>query len=128
MHWDLKVGIRAKKRPPLPMSETKPPVKSGGDSLRALNPKETKPPVTRGEGRQRAQQIGVGRSIIDQKKLPIFINLRQHRLDSLTEPRKRSVERGHEYADERLRSESTHLMTHRGQVLRTRAMFLKPLL
>src|SRR5215475_706108 len=44
------------------------------------------------------------------------------------EPWNRSIEHGRDYADKRLRNETARLMTHRGQGLRTRAMFLKPLL
>src|SRR5215475_15394454 len=44
------------------------------------------------------------------------------------EPQNRSIEHGRDYADKRLRTESAHLMTHRGQGLRAGAMFLKPLL
>src|SRR5262245_35219477 len=44
------------------------------------------------------------------------------------EPRNRSIEHRHEYADKWFRSESAYLMAHGGQVLRTRAMFLEPLL
>ena len=70
----------------------------------AFKPNETNPPVTRSQGRQNAEQVGGSRSIVDQHQLPIFINLRQHRVDGLAEPRNRSIEHGRQYADERLRS------------------------
>src|SRR4029079_5000748 len=94
----------------------------------ALEPNETNPTVTRGHARQNAQQVGGSRSIVDQQQLPIFINLRKHRVHSLAKPRNRSVEYGREYADERLRNESARLNVHPLQLLRTRAMMLKPLL
>src|SRR5882757_9859422 len=92
----------------------------------ALKPNETNPPVTRSQGRQSAQQVGGSRSIVDQHQLPIFINLRKHRVDSLAQPRNRSIEHWRQNADERLRKESAGLMAHRGQLLRTRAMLLEP--
>src|SRR6266496_2222869 len=92
----------------------------------AFEPNETNPLVTCVQGRQRMQDIGGGRSIINQQKLPIVVNLPQHGLHSLAEPRNRSVEYRGEYADERSRSESVHLMAHRGQLPGTRAMLLEP--
>src|SRR6266403_298617 len=94
----------------------------------ALKPNETNPSVARSQGRQSAQQVGGSRSIVDQQQLPIFINLRKHRIHSLAEPRNRSVEYGRKYADERLRSETARVNAHPLQLLRTRAMMLKPLM
>ncbi len=94
----------------------------------ALKPNETNPPVTRSHARQNAQQVGGSRSIVDQHQLPILINLRKHRIHSLAEPRNRSVEYRRKYADERLRNETARLNAHPLQLLRTRAMMLKPLL
>src|SRR4051812_10214846 len=93
-----------------------------------LKPNETNPPVTRGDARQSAHQVGGSRSIVDQQQLPIVINLRKHRIHSLAEPWNWSIEHGRHYADERLRNESASFNAHVLQLLRTRAMMLKPLL
>src|SRR4029077_5104688 len=94
----------------------------------ALKPNETNPPVTRSHARQSAHQVNGSRSIVDQHQLPILINLRKHRIHSLAEPWNWSIEHGRQYADERLRNESASLNAHPLQILRTRAMMLKPLL
>src|SRR5215211_5395145 len=94
----------------------------------ALKPNETNPTITRKKGRQTAQQIGGSRSIVDQQQLPLFISLCKHRVHSLAQPRNGSVEYRRQYADQRLRKESARLMAHRGQLLRTCAMLLEPLL
>src|SRR6478735_1747346 len=93
-----------------------------------VKPNETNPMVTRGHARQSAQQVGGSRSIVDQQQLPIFINLRKHRVHSLAEPGNRSIENGREYTNKRLRNETARLNAHPLQFLRTRAMMLKPLL
>src|SRR6266850_5583525 len=113
---------------PLAFSNIKASVQRSRNALMTLKPNETNPPVTRSQGRQSAQQVGGSRSIVDQYQLPIFINLRNHRVHSLAEPRNRSIEYGREYADERLRNETARLNAHPLQLLRTRAMTLKPLL
>src|SRR5215208_3854370 len=94
----------------------------------AFKPNENNPTVPRGNARQSTQQVAGSRSIIDQQQFPIFVNLRKHRVDSLAQPRNRSVEYGRQYANQRLRSETARLNAHPLQLLRTRAMTLKPLL
>ena len=79
------------KRDPLAISEIEPPVQCGRDALMALEPNETNPPVTRSQSRQSAQQVGGSRSIVDQQQLPIFINLRKHRVHGLAQPRRRAA-------------------------------------
>src|SRR6476619_7644299 len=94
----------------------------------AFKPKETNPTVTRIRARQSAQQVGGSRSIVDQQQFPIFIDLRKHRIRSFAQPLNWRIEHGRQYADERLRNESASLNAHALQLLRTRAMMLKPLL
>src|SRR6476469_10914724 len=94
----------------------------------AFKPNETNPPVTRSHARQSAQQVGGSRSIVDQQQFPILIDLLKHRSHSFAQPRNWRIKHGRQYADERLRNESARLNAHALQLLRTRAMMLKPLL
>src|SRR6266481_6621379 len=86
------------------------------------------PPVAPGKVRQDAEQVRVGRSIVNQQELPIFIRLRQNRLDGFFEPFHRRIEHGREDADQWPRSERARLIAHPLQILCACAVLLEPLL
>ena len=86
------------------------------------------PPVAPGKVRQDAEQVRVGRSIVNQQELPIFIRLRQNRLDGFFEPFHRRIEHGREDADQWPRSERARLIAHPLQILRACAVLLEPVL
>src|SRR4029077_18898001 len=117
-----------KESDPLAAGESKAFIQGGRNASVALEGDEVNPSVTRSQARQSAQQVDGSRPIVDQHQLPIFINLRKHRIHSLAEPRNWSLEHGRQDADERLRNEIARLNAHPQQILRARTMTLKPLL
>ena len=70
--------IMIEKNDPLAAREGQSSVQCCGDALVALKRCETDPSIPHAQRGQSPQEVGSGRSIVDQHELPIFVNLREH--------------------------------------------------